>query len=81
MPSPLMFPSSSSGGTGSSGEDRPMAPGRASVPVQRAKVALRGGAHVSFLIFAASVHYPGRLKTRVLIPPSSSPPTNTTNPP
>lgn len=53
---------------------RAMARGRASVPVQRAKVALRGGAYVSFLIFAASVHYPGRLKTRALISPSSSAP-------
>ena len=44
----------------------------ASVPVHRAKVALLGGVDVSFLIFAASVHYPGRLKTRALIPSNPS---------
>jgi len=45
----------------------------ASVPVHRAKVALLGGVDVSFLIFAASVHYPGRLETRALILSNSSP--------
>lgn len=45
----------------------------ASVPVHRAKVALLGGVDVSFLIFAASVHYPGRLKTRALIPSNPLP--------
>lgn len=50
---------------------------RASVPVHRAKVALLGGVDVSFLIFAASVHYPGRLKTRALIPSNPSQNTHT----
>lgn len=45
----------------------------APVPVHRAKVALLGGVDVSFLISAASVHYPGRLKTRALIPSNPSP--------
>lgn len=49
----------------------------ASVPVHRAKVALLGGVDVSFLIFAASVHYPGRLKTRALIPSNPSQNTHT----